>query len=84
MGLFGPALAGICLHRFYVLGEPPTRELVSRIIDQIIVPAATATVPRESLPTDHCQRRRKPMSEDRPGPRSELEESSSTSGGRSC
>ena len=50
--LFGPALAGICLHRFYVLGEPPTRELVSRIIDQIIVPAATATVPRESLPTD--------------------------------
>ncbi len=50
--LFGPALAGICLHRFYVLGEPPTRELVSRVIDQIIVPAATATVPRESLPTE--------------------------------
>ncbi len=52
VGLFGPALAGICLHRFYVLGEPPTRERVSRIIDQIIVPAATATVPRESLPTE--------------------------------
>jgi AcrR family transcriptional regulator len=41
--LFGPALAGICLHRFYVLGEPPTPELVSRVIDQIIVPAATAS-----------------------------------------
>ena len=41
--LFGPALAGICLHRFYVLGETPTRELVSRVIDQIIVPAATAS-----------------------------------------
>jgi AcrR family transcriptional regulator len=43
VGLFGPALAGICLHRLYVLGEPPTRELVSRVIDQIIVPAATAS-----------------------------------------
>ena len=45
VGLFGPALAGICLHRLYVLGEPPTRELVSRVIDQIIVPAATASGP---------------------------------------
>ncbi len=38
--LFGPAIAGICLHRVYVLGEVPDRELVARIIDQIIVPAA--------------------------------------------
>lgn len=45
--LFGPALAGICLHRFYVLGEPPTQELITRVIDQIIVPAATAEVVRE-------------------------------------
>jgi AcrR family transcriptional regulator len=51
VGLFGPALAGICLHRSFLLGEPPTRELVSRVIDQIIIPAATATVPRESLTT---------------------------------
>jgi AcrR family transcriptional regulator len=43
VGLFGPALAGICLHRLYVLGEPPTKELVARVIDQIIVPAATAS-----------------------------------------
>jgi AcrR family transcriptional regulator len=41
--LFAPALAGICLHRFYVLGEPPTPEVVTRVIDQIIVPAATAS-----------------------------------------
>ena len=41
--LFAPALAGICLHRFYVLGERPTQELVTRVIDQIIVPAATAS-----------------------------------------
>lgn len=39
-GLFGPAMAGICLHRAYVLGEAPDRQLVERIIDQIIVPAA--------------------------------------------
>lgn len=38
--LFGPALAGICLHRLYMLGEVPDQEAVARIIDQIIVPAA--------------------------------------------
>lgn len=38
--LFGPALAGICLHRMYVVGEVPDQEAVARIIDQIIVPAA--------------------------------------------
>lgn len=38
--LFGPALAGICLHRAYVLGELPDKELVTRILDQIVVPAA--------------------------------------------
>lgn len=39
--LFAPALAGICLHRAFMLGEIPDQELVSRIIDQLIVPAAT-------------------------------------------
>lgn len=39
-GLFGPALAGICLHRAYILGELPDKELITRILDQIIVPAA--------------------------------------------
>ena len=38
--LFGSALAGIVLHRLYVLGEVPDQEAVARIIDQIIVPAA--------------------------------------------
>ena len=46
VSLFGPALAGILLHRAYLLGEPPSQELVARVIDQIIVPAATSgTVP---------------------------------------
>ncbi len=38
--LFGPALAGICLHRLYLLGEPPDPDAVANIIDQIILPAA--------------------------------------------
>jgi AcrR family transcriptional regulator len=38
--LFGPALAGILLHRSFMLGEPPTRELIARVIDEIILPAA--------------------------------------------
>lgn len=37
-----PALAAIVLHRAYVLGEPPTPDLVARIVDQVILPAALA------------------------------------------
>jgi AcrR family transcriptional regulator len=40
VSLFGPSLAGICLHRVYMLGETPDQDLIARIIDQIIVPAA--------------------------------------------
>jgi len=39
--LLGPALAGILLHRHFLLGEPITRDLVERVVDQIILPAAT-------------------------------------------
>ena len=46
--LFGPALAGILLHRAYLLGELPSRELVAQVIDQIIVPAASAPITKES------------------------------------
>ena len=48
--LLGPALAGIVLHRSFVLGDPVTRDLVERVVDQIILPAATGchpTVPQE-------------------------------------
>jgi len=38
--LIEPALAGICLHRVFLMGEQPTEELISRVIDQIILPAA--------------------------------------------
>ena len=46
--LLSPALAGIVMHRLILVGEAPTREIVTRVIDQIILPAATAagaTVP---------------------------------------
>lgn len=46
--LFGPALAGILLHRAYLLGEAPSRKLIARVIDQIIVPAASAPTSKDS------------------------------------
>lgn len=46
--LLGPALAGILLHRVFVLGEQVTTDLVERVVDQIILPAATG---RPASPT---------------------------------
>ena len=40
--LLAPALAGIVMHRLILVGEPPTKELVISVIDQIILPAAHA------------------------------------------
>lgn len=42
VSLFGPALAGILLHRAHLLGEVPTTGLIERVVDQIILPAALA------------------------------------------
>lgn len=41
LSLLEPALAGIVLHRVFVMGEEPTPDLITRVIDQIILPAAT-------------------------------------------
>lgn len=41
LDLLAPALAGTVLHRLFLMGEQPTPELVTRVIDQIILPAAT-------------------------------------------
>jgi AcrR family transcriptional regulator len=43
--LLAPALAGIVLHRFFLVGERPTKELVESVIDQIILPAAGISRP---------------------------------------
>jgi AcrR family transcriptional regulator len=40
--LIAPALAAIVLHRFFLIGEPPTQDVVVQVIDQIILPAALA------------------------------------------
>jgi AcrR family transcriptional regulator len=40
LDLLAPALAGIVLHRLFLLGEQPDRALITRVIDQIILPAA--------------------------------------------
>ena len=39
--LLEPALAGIVLHRVFVMGQLPDQDLITRVIDQIIIPAAT-------------------------------------------
>ncbi|CAB4710355.1 MAG: TetR family transcriptional regulator [Actinobacteria bacterium] len=41
LDLLAPALAGIVMHRVFMLGELPDEGLVERVIDQIILPAAT-------------------------------------------
>ena len=38
--ILGPSLAGIVLHRAFLLGEAVTAELVGRVLDEVILPAA--------------------------------------------
>lgn len=40
LSVFGPALAGIVLHRAFLLGEAVTPEMVGRVLDEVILPAA--------------------------------------------
>jgi AcrR family transcriptional regulator len=42
LDLIAPALAGICLHRMFLMGLPPDQDLIARVVDQIILPAALA------------------------------------------
>ncbi|GAB3866066.1 TetR/AcrR family transcriptional regulator [Nocardioides maradonensis] len=39
--LVAAALPGIVLHRMFLLGEAPNQDLIARVIDQVILPAAT-------------------------------------------
>jgi AcrR family transcriptional regulator len=50
LDLLEPALAGIVLHRVFVMGEVPGPDVITRVIDQIILPAATRE-PAYSTPT---------------------------------
>jgi AcrR family transcriptional regulator len=40
LDLLAPALAGIVLHRVFLMGQLPDEDLITRVIDQIILPAA--------------------------------------------
>ncbi|WP_107771552.1 TetR/AcrR family transcriptional regulator [Nocardioides sediminis] len=51
--LIAPALPGIVLHRFLVLGEAPSPDLVDRVIDQIILPAAISTATGADVTGSH-------------------------------
>ncbi|HEU4567823.1 MAG TPA: TetR/AcrR family transcriptional regulator [Marmoricola sp.] len=42
LDVIGPALAGILLHRAYLLGEPPDAAAVERVVDHVILPAVRA------------------------------------------
>lgn len=37
--LIGPALAGILLHRMFILGVPPDDATITRVVDHVILPA---------------------------------------------
>jgi AcrR family transcriptional regulator len=45
LDLLAPALAGIILHRSFVLGLPADEKTVAQVVDEIIVPAATRPSP---------------------------------------
>lgn len=45
LDLLESALAGIVLHRVYLLGDPRTSELIVRILDTVVLPAALADPP---------------------------------------
>jgi len=41
LDLLAPALAGIVLHRTFLLGQTPSPDEITKLIDQIIIPACT-------------------------------------------
>jgi AcrR family transcriptional regulator len=42
LDVLSPALPGIILHRLFLMGQTPTEEVITRVIDQVIIPAATS------------------------------------------
>lgn len=53
LSVLAPSLAGIVLHRVFLLGEQVTPDLVGRVLDQVILPAALhgPASPTTSSPT---------------------------------
>jgi hypothetical protein len=55
LDLLAPALAGIVLHRMFVLGVVPDEKTITAVIDQIILPAALAAPTTASSITHHSK-----------------------------
>ncbi len=51
LDLVTPALAGIVLHRMFVLGTPPDTDTVIAVLDQIILPAVLTPAPTSGTDT---------------------------------
>ena len=51
-GLLTASLAGIVLHRAYVLGEPVDHRVLEEVVDTIILPAAGCPAPRRTPPEE--------------------------------
>lgn len=45
LDILGPALAGIVLHREFILGEVPTPDSIMQVIDHVILPAVLSPEP---------------------------------------
>ncbi|EON24803.1 MULTISPECIES: TetR-like C-terminal domain-containing protein [Nocardioides] len=59
ISVLAPALAGIVMHRFFLHGEEPNEERIARIVDQIIIPAATCPhlpTASDQFPTDPTEK----------------------------
>jgi AcrR family transcriptional regulator len=49
--VIGPALAGIVLHRTFILGVPPDDATIERVVDHVIMPAVLHAAGPVSTPT---------------------------------
>ncbi|WP_374456390.1 TetR/AcrR family transcriptional regulator [Nocardioides sp.] len=52
LAILAPSLAGIVLHRAFLLGDTVTPELVGRILDEVILPAARCGPRSPKSPSD--------------------------------
>jgi len=49
-----PALAGVCLHRMYLMGQAPDDSIVERVIDNLILPAAQSVPVGSTTKSTHA------------------------------
>ena len=53
LDLVAPALAGIVLHRVFLLGATPDDDLVARVVDEIVLPAVQRPALSETSTSQH-------------------------------